>query len=340
MFVIEFNKLVYKLHLLYVRPHKVKKSLFTFVKINDLKYYFSLQWLRLSRWFEEQGINPWLGVLLSIVGFLGVSKLLFYKLDVAGWVYVGIALYTLSQLSSRERNGEMQRMASRKSYRRWRILENVGYMSPFVIFLLYEKAMWEALVLAGIGIMMSLFVMRTLVVRTIPSPFRRIPFEGIVGFRLTIIVFLVIYLLLIPAIGVGNFNLGLVSLIATYLIQLSFYLNPEKEYFVWIFSLSIEKFLKKKWLNAQFVALVLSLPFALILVCFFPDKWMLILGAILVGHLWVSAGVFSKYGVYPKEMNVAQGFIMALGIIVFPLLGIFIPLYIKRSKEKLRLYLK
>lgn len=289
---------------------------------------------------KEQGVPPWLGILVALVSFVGLSWFVFYKLEIANYVYPVLAIYIVSRLSGKNRNIEMKRMSREGEYRKWRLIENVIAMSPFVLYLLYERAWWEGLACAIGGVLLSFFVIRQLVVRTIPSPFKRLPFEGIVGFRKTFFVFIIFYLILIPAIRVGNFNLALVLLAANYLLQLAYYLSPEKEYFVWIFSLTRKQFLWLKWRNAMFVALALSLPFAIILLGFYPEKWMLILGAIVLAHMWISAAVFVKYGVYPKEMNVAHGLLFAVAIIVFPLLFLFIPLYYKQANAKLQLYLR
>ena len=184
--------------------------------------YKRQQWKRYSRIIREQGVAPWLGILIALLAFIALSWFLFYKLEIASYVYTLLAIYTVSRLSGKDRNVEMQRMSREGYYRKWRLLENVIAMSPFVIYLLYERAMWEGLVCAALAILMSFFVIRQLVVRTIPSPFKRIPFEGIVGFRKTFFVFILFYLILIQAIQVGNFNLALVLLAANYLVQLAY----------------------------------------------------------------------------------------------------------------------
>jgi len=305
-----------------------------------MQYYFSLQYKRLARWLQELGVHPVIGVLLGLVLFIAASWYLFWKIEVAGWLYAGIAVLTLGRMSEVRRNEELKRMCKGVEYKKWRIVENMGSVLPFVIYLLYEREWWVAMLLLLIGIALSFVTFRQVIFRTIPTPFRKIPFEAIVGFRKTVLVFLIMLLIVIKAIDVGNFNLGLVLLAATYLVQMSYYLITENDYFVWIFSLDVKSFLKRKWASAQMVALVISIPFALLLGIFFIEKIAFILAAVAIGHLWVSAAVFAKYATFPKEMNVAQSFIFAGAIILFPFLAALIPFYIKKSHSKLELYLK
>jgi hypothetical protein len=154
------------------------------------------------------------------------------------------------------------------------------------------------------------------------------------------ILFIVFYLIVFKAIQVDNFNLALVILAASYLVQFSFYLQVENEYFVWIHSISKNSFLLKKWLHSQWSAILLSAPLGIILAIYYPHKWLFLIGAFVIGHLWISASVFAKYAVFPKEMNVVQAFIFVIGIILFPFLILLIPFYIKQSKSKLELYLQ
>ena len=221
----------------------------------------------------------------------------------------------VSRFSSKDRNDALKRMSGMLIYRKIRFVENGLGVSPFVIYLLYERAMWEAFACLLIGVGISFLVWRVLVVRAIPTPFRKLPYEGIAGFRRYFTVFIILYLVSIQGLRVGNFNLALVSLAATYLMQLSFYMIKERVYFVWIYSLERGAFLKQKWLYAQFISLGISLPLAALIAIFHPGEWLLILGAVLVGHLWISAAIFAKYGVFPKEMNVAQVFLFILSLI-------------------------
>ncbi len=305
-----------------------------------MSYYFTLQWRRYSRWIKEQGINPWLGLFLLGIGFIVCSKLLFYKLEVASWVYLGCLFYAVGILSGKERNDKLKMLSQKGIYRKWRVIENVIVGSPFVIYLVYERAIWEAVI--GFVLMLGLSQLNGRIwrMRTIPSPFGRIPFEGIVGFRRTIILFILYYFLLIKSIQVDNVNLGLVVLVFTFATQLSFYLKPEHENFVWIFSLSRNQFIKHKWKHAILVATVLSIPFAVILSCFYPTYLAWIFAVSFIGYAWIIFAVLTKYASFPKEMNVIQGFIFAFSIILFPLMIFFIPLFYRRALRKLEHYME
>ena len=305
-----------------------------------MKYYFQLQYMRIARWLKEMGVHPVIGIIAAICLFVVGSFYVFYKIEIAEWVYAGVALVVVGQMSVLERNEEMRRMCKGVEYKKWRLIENVGLAFPFVIYLLYEREWGVALLLLTAAIILSFVTFRQLIFKSIPTPFKRIPFELIMGFRRTGILFLVMFFVMMKAIQVDNFNLGLVLLIATYLIQMSYYLITENDYFVWIFSLTKKAFLVKKWISSQIGAAVISIPFALLLAVFFPEKILFVLSAIALGHLWITTSVLCKYATFPKEMNVAQAFIFVGAIILFPFLIFLIPFYLKKANSSLELYLK
>lgn len=303
-------------------------------------YYFQLQWKRFQRLVKEQGIPVWLALVILIVGFLLGSWGLFYKLgDWGEWIYSIFGVYVVSLLSGKERVEEMERMGDQETIRKWRMLENVFAALPFGMYLIYEKSFWHAGGLIAIAILFSLLKRKTLSFWVQPTPFKKIPFESIVGFRKWWFLLLILYGAAIKGLQVENFNLALVMLLASYGLQLAFYFNIEREEYVRIYSCGINEFLQKKWWNSQFAGLVMSLPLALIMMCVNMEEWYKILSVVMLGHVWISATVFAKYSIFPKEMNVGQAFLYVLGLVVFPLLIILIPLYIRQSKSKLEYYL-
>ena len=305
-----------------------------------MKYYFQLQYKRIARWLKEMGVHPVIGIVAAIGLFIVGSFYVFFKIEIAAWVYAGIALLVVGQMSLLERNEEMRRMCKGVEYKKWRLIENVGLAFPFVIYLLYEREWGVALLVLAVSAVLAFVTFRQLIFKSIPTPFKRLPFELIIGFRRTVILFLVMLFVMMKAIQVDNFNLGLVLLVATYLIQMSYYLITENDYFVWIFSLNRKTFLLKKWITSQSGAAIISIPFAILLAVFFPEKILFVLTAIVLGHIWITTAVFCKYATFPKEMNVAQAFIFAGAIILFPFLIFLIPFYIRKANSSLELYLK
>jgi len=81
---------------------------------------------------------------------------------------------------------------------------------------------------------------------TIPTPFYKKPFEFIIGFRTAIGMIGFAYFLTIMGISVGNFNLGIFSLLVVFLTSFSFYAQPDSQFYVWIFSHSSATFLLDK----------------------------------------------------------------------------------------------
>jgi len=149
---------------------------------------------------------------------------------------------------------------------------------------------------------LSLLSSRLSANKVLPTPFKKLPFEPIVGFRKTFLVLLGILFLIIKAIQVGNYNLGIVSYGATFLTMMSYYSKPEPKFFVWIFDRTSKIFLRSKLFQCLFAA---------------------------------ASIIFAKYSAYPSEMSILEGLLYAVGLSFPPLLLIIIPIFYKKSLRNL-----
>jgi hypothetical protein len=172
--------------------------------------------------------------------------------------------------------------------------------------------------------------------RVLPTPFKRLPFEFIIGFRKSILFIILIYFVIFKAVQVDNYNLGIVSLGFLYLIFMSFYLKPEPSSFVWIFSNNVISFLKRKIIFALSCATLLSAPGLIAISIFFPHRFIISLAVCLVGMIFLISMILAKYSAFPKEMNLAQGILYGLSLWFPPMLLIVIPIFYKQSKRNLK----
>jgi len=207
---------------------------------------------------------------------------------------------------------------------------------PFILYLLYERKFYGIGFLLIGSIFLTFYKQQFELRQTIPTPFKRIPFEFIVGFRRTFIMLIAMYLLLWQAIQVDNFNLALFCLGFTFLIFCSYYFEPEKIYFVWIFSKDPNQFLLHKLSLGLLSALILSMPLCLILLVCYPSNWFLIIGVEMIGFIILVAIILAKYSAFPHQMNLPQVILFTLSL-VFPFLLFFtIPIFYIQAKRKLR----
>ena len=297
--------------------------------------YFTLQYHLLNRKFRDAGIRPWLAYNMLTILFAGFSIYLFYKTAYASYVYVAFALVLTGKLSGIGRNDFLKLCFGDSKLKQLRMAENLIVILPFLVFLLYSKAYIMALMLFIMGILMALVNFRTTLNIMIPTPFYRRPFEFPTGFRNTFYLILAAYALIIPAVVVGNFNLGIFALLLVFGVTLTYYMKPEHPYYVWIFGMNARRFLMEKLKTAMAYAGLLVLPVVLVLGVFFPHYITILLAFCLLGFAYLACMIVSKYAAFPDELNIAQGVLLALCIWLPPLLLIMIPFLFRKSQHRL-----
>jgi hypothetical protein len=301
-----------------------------------MTHYFKLQYKMANRQLTEFGLHPFLGYILLIVGFVGLSVFLFSKTGFAGFIYIFIALSILSRLSETKRNYLLKSTFPDTTYYTIRILENSLAALPFLLFLLVQASFIPFAILTFSAIVFAFVDFKSQLSFTIPTPFYKRPFEFIVGFRNTLLVILGAWFFTIMAITSGNFNLGIFSLLLIFFVSFTFYSIPEPDFYVWIFTLSPLGFLKQKIITALLFSTMLSLPVTLGMSIFFSDKIMVILGFQALCYVYLSATILAKYSVFPNQMNVPQLVLIAVSIAFPPMLLGVIPYFYLQSVNRLK----
>ena len=303
-------------------------------------YYFILQQRILSRKMEEWGLHPVLGYFLGILGFLGLSFYLFYKMTYAGYIYAGTGLSLVFAFGEKERNDFLKTTFSLSSYQQVRATENALLVLPFVAFLCYKVEFLFAGGLLLSALLLSLFNSASRLNLSIPTPFFRFPFEFTIGFRKYWLLYLIAYFVAWKAIEVDNFNLGVGSLAFLCLLAMSHYAMPENDYFVWMYNCTPRQFLLKKTATACLYLSMLILPLMLALSIFFGNKSWILLLVLGLGLFLISAMILAKYSAYPREMSLPQALLFGLCVWFPPLLLIVMPLFYKRAVQRLNPYLQ
>jgi len=301
-------------------------------------YYFRLQFRMLNRYIAELGIHPSLGFLLAAIAFLGFSFYLFDETDYAAYpyLYALAALGVVARLSESKRNDLLRTVFSTKEYLGLRVLENTGIVLPFVLFLVFKKALWVALGVLLVSIVLVFTQFSPALNRSIPTPFSRFPFEFSVGFRKTIPVYLLSYFLTFQALVVGNFGLGVFSLLLLLLLAISHYTDPENTYYVWIYSFSPGRFLWAKVKTALWYFTITCLPVLLALGFSFTEKIGYLLLALGLGYLYLIAVILAKYTAFPARMNLPQAILLAIAVWFPPILVGIIPFFYTQAVKKLK----
>ena len=302
-----------------------------------MKDYFILQLVMNNRKTKEAGFNPVLGYLLGLIVFVLLSEYIFHKTEFAKYLVILVCFSFQLKLSENRRTDFLMSTFGDKSKNKIRVLENSIVCIPFVSVLLFKNLFIEAVILFICSITIALFSFRTSLNFTIPTPFSKNPFEFSTGFRNTFFIFPLAYALTIIAINVDNFNLGIFSMLLISITTLSYYSKPEEEYYVWVYAETTKSFLKKKIIIATKNYILLTIPILIGLLIFYPIKFGLILLFLLIGVLFLWTIVLAKYSVFPDEIHLSLGFIIAFTLLFPPLILVIIPYFYTKSINNLKL---
>jgi hypothetical protein len=305
-----------------------------------MKEYFKLQFRLLNRKMIDFGLPLLIGYTLIPFIFILMSNYLFSKTEFASYLYGFIAIGFVSKLSDAKRNDFLKSIFNKKNYLKLRAIENLIYSLPFLIFLVYKGLFIVSLALCLLAILITFLNFNANLNVTIPTPFGKKPFEFIVGFRKTFIVFPIAYFLTYISIEVGNFNLGVFSLVLIGIVCFSYYSKVENEYFVWNFNLSSKEFLVEKIKTCMINFTLLSSPIIIALSVFFFNEIDILLVFFLLCYLYLVTIIFAKYSSFPKEMNVTQGLLIAVSFMFPPILLFIIPHFYSRSIKQLNTILE
>lgn len=287
----------------------------------------------LNRQLTEWGIEPVVGYLVGIFAFIGISVQLFEKTQFAEYIYIVLALSLVIKLNVIDRNDFLKLCYSNTQFIGIRIVENLIISIAFVAFLVFQEKYWSSILLFILAFLFSLIDLKNKSSFTLPTPFYKHPFEFTVGFRSNYFIYFFAYFLTFMSIRVGNFNLGIFSLILISLSCINYFINSEDEFYVWIFSLTPKEFIRYKFLNIVQYSTILSLPIIISLALFFYTKIDIILGIQFLGFLFIFTTMLAKYSVFPEKLNIRFAIVIALTVSLPPLLLLIIPyLYLQSTR--------
>jgi len=276
---------------------------------------------------------------LPLIFILG-SNYLFRKTAFANYLFGLLAVIVVSKLSEPNRNNFLKSIFSKKKYRILRILENIIYCMPFTLFLIYKKQFIFSLLLNLAVIITALFNFGTTLNITIPTPFSKKPFEFTVGFRKTFYMFPIAYFLTYISISVGNFNLGVFSILFMALICFSYYSEIENEYFIWNFKQSSKEFLLDKTKTCLTYFTLLTVPSIVSLSISFYNQIAILMILFILCYAYLLTIILAKYSAFPNNMHLPQGILILMSFAFPPILFVVIPLFYSQSIKKLNTILK
>lgn len=300
-----------------------------------IKYYFKLQLTLLSRKIKAFGLAPMLGFFILPLAFIAVSYLLFSRVPYFKYIYPVIAVSLLLNFNDRSKDRFLHSNCSKSDYRLIRLMENLCIALPFIIFLIAKQYFSLAAILFLISMALS-FLNLAIGQRHLPTPFSKLPFEFTVGFRKSILIIIASYFILVMAIHVDNFNLGLSTLGLSYLICLAYYHLMEPAHYVSIFNDSPKSFLFRKIKTGLLYSTLSALPIACLLLILYPHRVLPVFLIMCIGLILISITIISKYSSFPDTMSVGDSILLGISIIFPPLLLFTLPKLYRKSLEHLK----
>ncbi|SDF12940.1 ABC transporter permease [Ulvibacter litoralis] len=300
-----------------------------------MKEYFQLQFRMLNRKMIDFGLPLLVGYTLVPFLFILLSNHLFENTEFAMYVYGLIAISFVLKLSEPKRNDFLKSIFNKDNYKKIRAIENVIYCLPFTFFLVFKNQFVVSTVLNVFIIFSTLLNFSTNINIPIPTPFSKKPFEFTMGFRKTYYIFPIAYFLTYISVSIGNFNIGVFSILLIGITCFSYYSKIENEYFVWNYNLSSKEFLLEKTKMCLINFSLLILPIIITISIVFFNQIDIIIICILLCYAYLTTIIFAKYSSFPNEMNMSQGILIATSFMFPPILLIVIPLFYSQSIKKL-----
>lgn len=301
--------------------------------------YFQLQYQRTNRMIESFGLPPVIAYILGALAFVALSFLLFQKTDLAGGVYSAFAVSVLFQFSDAQKNDFLKGIFQTQVYRQIRLIENLLLVIPFVLFLVVQQEYWMAVILFLVSMALSFYQSKSVLNFAIPTPFGKRPYEFIQGFRRFFLVFFFIGFLLLMGVWVDNFNLAVSTIGFLFLISLLFYEKPEPTSMVWMFKSKAGDFLRIKIKEGLLNVSILTLPFLIILLFYYPEKYQIIFLIEFLGYIYLSTMIIAKYVDFPNQMSIVPGLLLGLGFVFPPVLPFLIYFFYRKAKRRLEMVL-
>ena len=300
-----------------------------------LKYFFQIQLLRGHRILKEIGIPVWISCLLVIALFFLLSFLIIGRNAYGTWAYSVIPFFIAKGSFPKDF------VALHFSKRHLSILKaiNATLMAlPFLFFLAWRGNYYE--IMGMIVCIPAFSVMSQPSMKfyfSMPTPFQPSAFEFIRGFRKTWLFFILTYLLIAIGVSVDNFNLVAVVMVMQYFIILGFYSDVEPEWFVWNSSLTPRAFISHKITMLLRNALLIVSP-CLLVFFFFPERWMVLIGIVVIGISLSMVSVLVKYSRFPQRDEIITLIMVGCSILFPPLILFLVPYLASKAVQNLKRY--
>lgn len=300
-----------------------------------MKYFFRLQFLRLTRTLSDWGLPPWIAFVLFPLAFVGLSQVLFAQVSGAAYLYVGLYYLSVQPLSAPPRDRFLRLTFPERTVLRIRLSEQLVFALPFLLFLLYKAAFTPALLLLGLAILTAFVRVSVRLPYFRVTPFSFQPFEFAVGFRGVYTLLFFVYGISWMGIWADNFGLSWFLIFVLMFFGASFYFKPEPIFYVWMYARTPRTFLWEKFRKGIWHSTLMAAPTLLPLLFFYPYQAGLTLLLWLQGVLCLALALLMKYASYPYQLSSITTLFLIFAFVFPPLLLGLLPYFYIMSQKNL-----
>lgn len=304
-----------------------------------IAYYLNLEWKLINRKLNKVGFNLTVFWLVVPTLFFMIALNLVQKDSISAWILLGGFSLLFQVPRSKTHHDFLNTNIGKLNISAIRITRNLLISIPLVVLFIVFNKWLELLTLLVLAVSFSWIKAPQLSYFALPTPYKKYPFEFIIGFRR----YFWIWTILVPMVYVSrtyqNDALAIFAFAVILLIQLQFFNTQEPTWYIWNEAKTPSEFLFHKIRIGLICSLISNTIPAILLSIFLPES------AAIIASMWALSlilGVFAilcKYAFIPSQLPTLQGFIFAFNLIFPPLLLFSIPYLFKKAELNLKNFL-
>ena len=281
---------------------------------------------------------PWVMIFPAIALLYIV---LFYLLKLypywAAYLIFLLNFQALFSLAEFHRNDYLKMTFNSLDYYLIRILENLILSFGTILLLILFDKLSLAFLLLAIAILFVFVSTNSLWSSTFPTPFKKFPFEFIIGFRRTWLLLILLYILAYIGLAYANQNLALFCMFCICICATLYYQVLEPRIILWNQNRKPVAFLFHKFTRGIIQLTLLLLPISIPFCIIFPEditKALIVWG---LGLFLIPFAICLKYAVFPRKVSVSEAVILGLCLAFYPLVLVIIPYYYYKAIQNLKI---
>ncbi len=304
-----------------------------------IAYYLKLEWKLINRKLIKVGFNLTVFWIVVPALFSLIAWNLVQKDTISAWVLLGGFSLLFQVPPSKTHHDFLDSNIGKLKIALIRITRNLLLSIPLVLLFAAFYKWQQILALIVLALLFSQFKTPQINFFTIPTPYKKYPFEFIIGFRR----FFWIWLILPPAVWLSstynNFSIALFALSIIMLIHIQFYNVQEPVWYIWNEAKTPSEFLFHKFKIGTICTVITNTIPTILVGIFLPESAWIAAALFALALIMTIFSILSKYAWIPNQISTLQGILFACNLFFPPLLLFSIPYLYKKAENNLKNYL-